>query len=613
MQTLFGTAARGKAVFADTPEGVERVVDMLGLPIPGEGVQVVVAFLDAGDKLAEWQLAYRPKIDTLYRSPAQLAYRLTEAGFTPRKEVHTNNLYQQAFAAGDTVVEVTRCNRSPAMGGHVRVAASKGGPAAASTRGLRDFGTVHLDRGYDSNRVALYPKAGGSQVTVKDDQAMKKMAKVLDTPTPDLVLLLREKDHDLPALLEMAWPVADTNHALDKLLPSLWDDYGPAKIEDIEDQSGAYLAFTWQDKATRIRLRLAFDERGPVLSARDVQTADQAKARVELTRKLDQKERQARVAEGKTEERLSRSPGSVNELSLGALKLGQSKAEAEKALPKGKLYRRKDLPDGVSIVILTPPDKLMTYWARQLLVRYHDGAVSEIRLRYHKGPAVVKKGGEPLLKTLIDASGAPEPLTPTWAGLWADVPNTGKPAYFRWRDDRTVRTYQRDDGGMEVTWLDRPPQSAALEAPPWLFVSDGFARCKLGDTRESVEAYFKSPATTSEGGEVYRTADSSPYEMVVVWYEAGKVSRVLAVHRPHSGGTPKEVVVTLNAAWGKDIDNLGAICRQQGELGQVLGVYWWHDDKVRVRTAVQSTDQGPRIMTEWRTFPIAADSTKRDG
>jgi hypothetical protein len=613
VQMLFGAAPRGKAVVADTPERVARVADLLGLPIPAEGAQSVVAFLDASGRLAEWQLAYRPKIDTLYASPAQVAFRLTEAGFAAEKENRGDNLSQQTFAGGGAVVEVTRCNRSPALGGLVRVSATKGGPAAAPTRDLRDFGPVHLDRGFVTNRLAVHPKAGGNVATVKDAQALARMAKVLGTPTPIAVRLVREKDADLVNRVELDWAGTENNHALDKLLPSLWDDYGPAKLDDVEDEkeAGAYLAFTWQDKATRVRLRLPYEGRGPSLTAGDVQTADQLKARAELARKLDEKDRQARLTAGKTEEWLSRSPGRVNDITLGALKLGQPKAEAEKALPRGKQYRRKDLPDGVSVLILTPPDKLMPYWAKQLLVRYHDGLVSEIRLRYQKGPAQVKKGAaEPLFQTLSDASGAPEPLPPTWAGLWGDLSNPGKVVYYRWRDDRTVRTYQCDDGGMEVIWLDRPPRSAGLDAAPWRFVSDGIPNARLGESRESVEAYFKSPATTNDGGEVYRTADSSPYEMVIVWYDAGKVSRVQAVHRKRSGGKPKEVVEALNAVWGKDLDGLGAIARQQGELGQVLGSYWWHDDAVRVRASVQNTDQGPRIVSEWRYFPIAGDATK---
>ncbi|MFO0842390.1 MAG: hypothetical protein U0797_08350 [Gemmataceae bacterium] len=549
VELLFGTPARGQAVLADTPERVERVIDLLGLPLPGEGATVVVAFLDANGKLAEWQVAYRAKIDTLYNSPAQLAFRLSEAGFTAGKEDNTKNLYQQPFAAGDVVVEATRCNRSPALGGLVRIT-SKGGPAVAPRRSLRDFGPVHLDRGYEANRLALHPPTGGPKVAVKDVQAVKRVAKVLDTPTPDHVTLQRDKDADLLNLVELAWPAGETANALEKLLPSLWDDYGPGKLEDLQDQAGEYLAFTWSDQATRVRLRLGFDDRGPSLSARDTQPADQAKARVELARKIDRQERHARISGGKADERLSRSPGRVNETSLAGLKLGQSKAEAEKALPKSKQYRRKELPDGVSVTFLTPPDKQMPYWAKQLLVRYHEGRVAEVRLRYQRGPAIVKKG-EPLLQSLLDASGAPESPRPAWAGLWGDVPNAARPVYYRWRDDRTVRTYQSDEGGMEVTWLDRPPEAEGLEGPAWQFVSTGIPHCKLGDPRSEVEAYFKAPATTSEGGEVYRTADSSPYEMVVAWYEGDKVSRVLAWHRQRCGGTPKEVADTLSTAWAR--------------------------------------------------------------
>ncbi len=604
VSALFGCAAVGKAVFADTPQRVARVADLLGLPLPREGLQVVAAFLDTNDQLAEWHLAYRSRIDTLYATPEKLAFRLTETGYTANKENYTTNLRQQVFVGPQTQIEVTRTNRSPALGGYVRVTAAKNAPTAASTRPLRDFGPVHLDRGFEVTRLVLNPRQNGSPLSIKTPAVMQKMAQVLQTPTPMLVLLMREKNADLIQLFEMAWPVAGNPHALDKLLPSLWDDYGPARIEDIEDPTGSYLAFTWESKETRVRLRLAYDEAGPVLSARDLQPADKLAARAELARQLEQQERLARLKDSKSEEWLARSPGRVNDLNLAALKLGISKSEVEKVLPKGASYRRKDLPDGVSLTILTNADKLMPYWARQLLVRYQDNKVVEIRVRYQNGPTKAKKGsGDPLLQTFVEASGAPEPITPTWANLWSDLPGAAKPKMFRWRDDRTLRTFQSDEGGKEVILRDRPPEMTTLEIPPWAFVSTGLSRVKLGDERAAVEAFFKSPVTTSnDGGEVYRTPESSPYEMLIIWYQNDRVVRLRAVHREPCGKTPKEVIKTLNEAWGRDTDNLGYVCRQQGERGLLLGAYWWHDDLVRVQTSVQSTDQGPRLMTEWLYF-----------
>ena len=40
--------------------------------------------------------------------------------------------------------------------------------------------------------------------------------------------------------------------------------------------------------------------------------------------------------------------------------------------------------------------------------------------------------------------------------------------------------------------------------------------------------------------------------------------------------------------------------------GSQLGAYFWNDDRIRVKTWAEATDKGPRLMTEWRYWPIVA-------
>jgi hypothetical protein len=91
--------------------------------------------------------------------------------------------------------------------------------------------------------------------------------------------------------------------------------------------------------------------------------------------------------------------------------------------------------------------------------------------------------------------------------------------------------------------------------------------------------------------------------MLLVWYRAGKVERIVAVHRARPTGKEKDAPTELGQVWGRDIDNLGFLRRQEGERGQVVGSYFWHDDRSRVESFVQNTDQGPRLMTDWRRWP----------
>src|SRR5262249_21960548 len=75
---LLGVAARGKAIMADRPASVSRAIDLLGLSLGSQGVEVVTAFLDADSRLASWLIGYEAKIDSLYPESGHLVYDLLE-------------------------------------------------------------------------------------------------------------------------------------------------------------------------------------------------------------------------------------------------------------------------------------------------------------------------------------------------------------------------------------------------------------------------------------------------------------------------------------------------------------------------------------------------------
>ena len=168
-----------------------------------------------------------------------------------------------------------------------------------------------------------------------------------------------------------------------------------------------------------------------------------------------------------------------------------------------------------------------------------------------------------------------------------------------------------------MVWTDRGKDDAGL--PPLAFVKSGVAGCKLGDTQEAVRALLKAPVSTSRGADVHRQPASSPYEMALVWYENGKVSRIVAVHRVRPGEEDRDVAPALRKVWGSNIDELGEIRREGGQHGQISGSYYWHDDCTRVETFVQTTDQGARLMTDIRAWsakdgkPAAASLAKKPG
>jgi hypothetical protein len=146
-----------------------------------------------------------------------------------------------------------------------------------------------------------------------------------------------------------------------------------------------------------------------------------------------------------------------------------------------------------------------------------------------------------------------------------------------------------------------------VELAPLRFVSRGVDGCKLGDPREAVLQHWKiaEPTKTADGGIVLPMPKTSPYEAVVVYFENGKVSLVRAYHKAKAGFQPTEVPAALQESWGRNLDHLGAIRRQEVPADRLLGGFGWHDDVTRVRTYAQDSDQGPRLYTEWREWSPA--------
>ena len=601
---LFGVAARGKAVLAVAAE-LPRALDLLDLPLPRVGVESVTAFLSSDDRVAGLAVAYRGKLDSAYPETDHLAYHLDERGLKAREDAKEGgHLSDHTLAVGDLNYRFTRCTRTAGLGALVRIDAVKGGPVAAHEREPRGFGPVHLDRGFETNRVAVAPDKAGPLVLLDNKTTLQDLVKGAELPTPTLAVLQRDKASDLVQSLRLSWSIDQGNNVASGLLPTLFAYLGPTGAKGVESSTGAHLRFRWQDERTRVELQLPYDDKPPMLVIEDVQPASRAPERLRLARERDESERRQRLQEGKPQVRLARNPGAVNDFSLEKLSLGQPRTEAQAALPQGKHYRVKEVPGGLSLLDLHPPTPGQPYWAAQVLVRFDEkDQVSEIRVRYREGLAPGKKS-QALPARLIEArAGVPETLPSTWAGLWPDLPAyTPRPALYRWQDDLTVRTCERDAGGSEIVWRDR---SGKDEAHPWRFLGQGPAGCALGNTRESVEAALRAPATSAGGASVYHQPAKSPYESIQVWFAGGKVSRIVAIHRGRTGTQPAEVAGALRQGWGRDIDALGALRRQEGRRGALLGSYFWHDDRTRVQLLVRLDGDNGRVMTEWREWPLA--------
>ncbi len=609
ISATFRRPISGKVHNVHKREDMARALDLMGYPIPTDALAVLSVFLDSHDRLAEIQFTYRSKIDDVYPEPVNLAYHLEEDGLSAKSPSAETSLYGRSYVGAGLSFEAWRTNRSDALGGWVRIRSAEKPAATPGSHERRVFGPLHLDRSFESNRLALVPKRSGTRFLVTDRATLKRLSEGLHLPVPTGALMQRETGHDLLAELRLVWSPDLTARALEELLPALWSAFGNAEVAAREETTGACLAFTWQDERTVAQLALPFDDKEASLTIRDKGGKDALAQRIVAAGQRDQAERKARLESNKPDVRLPRSPGAVNDFSLEGLRLGQSRSEAEAALPGGKSYRRKDFDGGSSVVVLSEPLKGSVYWAGQIILRYNGDRLAEVRLRYQEGLAPARKG-ETLLEHLsAGKAGAPESVAASWDGLWAGLPRRGKTVAVRWQDDLTVRTYQRDGSGAEVVLTDRAPADAGKPLAPLAFIPAGVGGCRLGDTKEQVRTALKAPAATSGGADVHRQPADGPYEMVLVWYVDGKVSRILAVHRVRPGMQEKDVAAALSQAWGHDVAALGMVRRQEGEHGRVLGSYFWHDDRTRVETFVQNDDQGVRLMTEWKPWTRGETAT----
>jgi hypothetical protein len=606
---LFKSQPEGRAVLAHTPAAVQRALDLLELPVPSEGASSVVAFVDGKQSLTELLVVYRPKINTLFPEPQHFALPLIEQGATRDNLSDGPGIKRQTWTAGERTYEIALLTRGDCGGALVRIAkAGTPAPGASFARNPRDFGAVHLDRTFEQNRLGVAPEQSGVALEIKEAARLASISQPASQFAPAAAVLLREPNEDLLVKLTLRWPVDQNANALNQLALPFWAAYGPARLESAEEASGGLFVLAWQNESTRVRLQLPFDEKAPELLAQDTRGPDALKARVEAALQFDRRERQDRLSNGKPRTRLARFV-QLPSHGIDDLRLGLTREQVQTALPRSKSLRVNGLKDGLNILILNEPPATATHWPRQLFVRFgSDEKVAEIRVRYQEGPHAPGPGKPSLLDTLKGKpNGAPEKLPAPWAGLWTDLSKNKQPIFYRWLDDLTCLTYQRDQGGSEVVLCDCPPEKPlGAELPPLVFCSQGPEGCLLGENQADVRKRWRvsHPIVAPNGAEVLRLPESTPYDVVLVWYDKESVARIIARHRNPATLRPDEVIGALQQSWGSQIDQLGFLRRQNGPLGQVMQSYYWNDDRTRVRLFAQETEEGLRLFTEWRGWPI---------
>ena len=596
-------------VFAATGADAVRTLDLLALPVPSEDVNGVVAFLDRDELLAELVVYYHSNMRQNYPQPVNLAHHLVEGGSTNTELAELPGVLRQTYLAAGQTYEISVLLSVPSgsatASALIRVADAKGTRAEASLpANARDFVAVHLDHSFSQNRLSLdAAMKPGAELETSRPSAVDRVRQPIRDPKPSSVVLKKDADADLLESVAIRWSADVNKDAVAKLLVPLFAAYGGCRIDGVEDANGGHLAFVWENDSTRYTFELPYvDSNEPELVAADRRGADAVAKRKEAVAKFDQTDRKARLEAGTPQRRLDRW------LFERDLTLGMSKADALQKLPKSQRIRQNEVADGMSLFYLAQPNAPEPYTAepRQLWVRFGpDDRVAEIRVRY------VEAKPEKTKPTLFDwlrreQQGEPEALVSRWTGLWPDLVKKGTPALYRWHDDVTVMTYERDAAGSEVTIRDCPldkPQGVTL--PPLQYCSRGIDHCHLGDSRADVVKHWPTDLPkTPDGGLVLGQPANSPYDRAIVWFENDKVVRVVAQHRLKAPLTYEGVPKALLEAWSRDIDTLGVVRRQDVPVAQLLQGYGWHDDVTRVRIFGQDSEDGPRLLTEWREWPV---------
>lgn len=609
---------RGQNWIAQTPTDVQRALDLLSLPLPSEGAEGVVALFDEKQTLTEVLVVYRPKLSELFPEPRQLALPLVEHGYKSEDPTKSVGLTRQGWTGGGLSYEITLLTRGSSGGALISVGTAtrqrdlpgKGSYPAADASGSpwRDYGAVHFDRSFEKNRLKLAPDQAGATLEIKNADKLAAIAQPATKCALAAAVLQREANEDLLAKLTLSWSVDQNRNALSQLALPFWAAYGPARLESQEETGSGQYVLTWQNETTRLKMLLPFEEKAPELVVEDGRGSAGVPARVATAAELDSGERKQRMAAGKLQQRLSRFV-QLPSHGIDDLRLGMTRKEVLAILPGARSLRVQRLNDGLNVLVLNEPPASATYWPRQLFVRFGaDQRVAEIRVRYQEGPHAPGPKMPGLLETLrTKPNGAPESLPPTWTGLWTDLPARKAPVLYRWQDDVTCLTYQRDSGSSEVVLRDLSNQPDAQSKEPLQFCGRGVQGCVLGDTLAVVHQrwHVHNPLLTANGAEILVQPANSPYDALLIWYDQDKVSRLIARHRQPKPRKAEEVGAALQQAWGADLDRLGYIRRQDGALGQVLQSYGFHDDRTRVRLFAQETEEGIRLFTEWRDWPVA--------
>lgn len=581
LANVFGTKAGPNAVIAFSPD---RVADLLNIYIPTNESDTCVAFADDARRPAEILFTYRPMLFD-FDTPQQFAEPIEDL-LPGRKDDTITGCPRRVWDLGTGQLELTLTPRHATLGGVVRIQL----PATARTAELpRDFGPVHLDRTYEANRkLAAWAKRGAT-LTFTDTAAAIFGNPLKNRPVADVVIE-REPKHDLVSRItfHFAESLKDNAPAAGNVArPLFWSAGRPAII--FGEVGSGNIDFVWNDATTRYRLMFPYSRDKMIsLEVNDASGTDND---------FRGKTAIAKDAADRLERIKSRKPLAVVPRQIDAFKLGMSRAEFKKALPKSPQLVERDIPGGMMAALLgaPPPGDAV---AREWFARFENDALVDLHVRYVDMPT--NKPGTFLKKLeALKAKLGPAETVVIAGGTWADLPKRGNTATFTWHDDTTRLSCLQEPHGMELILRDCPAEHPlGVTMPPIDYLSRGAAAVKLGMTADELS---KLGAQPSEGNAyMLDGATTDGFDVILAWLEGGKVTRIVARHKAAAALKAEDQAARMILEnWARDSRTLGWPHRQD-MIEQKLQSLASRDDHTRYRIYWQNDPQGLHVFSEWK-------------
>jgi hypothetical protein len=592
-----------------------RALDVLSLPVTGEGVQSVIACFDGSERLAEVLVTYRPRIADYYLEPANLVLPLEDHGIRAADQPQTATVHRRQYTFNDWACEVAVVPRGYVLGAIARFSSSRSNSNPVSLK--RDFGVVSLDRSFTQDRLRIAPEQIGEAVRTSRAKALAEVANPL-APLPAAAAELRRVPGlDLVEDFVLYYGGEENSATLFQAALPLWSAWGPSRFDAFDDATGGHLALIWEDDVTRYTLRVPHVSGQPfAFEGRDRRGPDSFAARAAAASTLDRTERRARIEAHKPQSRIPRRLDIGWPSAPGSVQLGASREKILQSLPRGQSILKLTAPGLLNVVFTGEAPRTATHLTRQVVIRFGpDERVTEIRVRTFDGPASISTARwtqEQYANLMRTAGAALESPGPS-ASLWSDL-SAGKtsPILARWQDDISSLTFQRDGMGTETILRDCPlDQETGLQLGPLALLPRGPEGLALGEERDSLLRRFKieTPKTLPDGGVILPPVKGSAYDALLVWFEKDRLVRIVARQAPLTGGrgpTPSEQVTQ---SWARSIRSLGWPSRQDASAEGGLQGLGWHDDQTRIRIFWQESDEGPaRVFTEWKEIPAPPQS-----